>query len=65
MMDDQKQPRDWRRAKPWCEAKGISKSTLWRWSRKGTIDTVTIEGVLFVDNNSFDRRAEAGVSRAA
>jgi len=46
-----------------CRDRGISDTTLWRWSRRGWIKTANISGKVYVDLPSlaeFDRRAAGG-----
>lgn len=52
-----------RAARAVCRDRGISDTTLWRWSKNGWIRTVNISGKLYVDMMSlaeFDRRAATG-----
>lgn len=52
-----------RAARAVCRDRGISDVTLWRWSRRGWIQTVNISGKVYCDLASlanFDRRAAAG-----
>ncbi len=54
--DENRQP-VWQRPKTAVRTMGISESTLFRWLQNGTVRTLKIEGIRFVDVSMFSQAA--------
>jgi hypothetical protein len=53
----------WISLNQWAERAGVSETTMWRWRRRGWLQTVSVGGRLFITPKAlaeFERRAASG-----